>query len=130
MIRGIGVDLMSIDRISQWLQRYDAETLGLVFTPTEIEACYRGAHPAQDFATCFAGKEAVSKALGTGVTGFGWNDIEIDLDGKEGRVSVGLHGAARRIALACGISRWSVNASRLGRQMLVFVVAAGEGGAE
>ena len=130
MIRGIGVDMMSIDRISQWLQRYDSETLGLVFTPREIESCYRGVHPAQDFAICFAGKEAVSKALGTGVAGFGWNDIEIDLEGKERRLSVGLHGAARGIALACGISSWSVTSSRLGRQMLVCVVAAGGGGAE
>jgi holo-[acyl-carrier protein] synthase len=92
MIRGIGVDIIEIERI-----RRDLETLGprfteKVFTDREIAYCSAKANPYQHFAARFAAKEAVSKALATGWAGeFRWKDVEVAND-PSGRPRILLHG--------------------------------------
>ena len=58
--------------------------LGTVYTPAEIAFC-RGRVP--ELAVRFAAKEAVSKALGTGIMGIGWREIEILPDRARRRVT-------------------------------------------
>ena len=71
---GSGVDIIEIWRVGQVLERYGQRFLDRVFTPGEIAYCRGRPH---NLAARFAAKEAVMKALGTGVRGVGWKDIEV-----------------------------------------------------
>ncbi len=78
MITGIGVDSLEIDRIGRIIGTHGATFLQRVFTPEEIRYCTGKRNAAQHFAARFAAKEAVSKALATGVRGeFSWRNIEV-----------------------------------------------------
>lgn len=84
-VRGIGNDIIEVDRIARSLARYGDRFISRVFSPTEQAYCKRYALAARHFAGRFAAKEAVVKALGTGiVAGISWLDIEVlnDAAGK------------------------------------------------
>ena len=101
MILGIGIDLCEIERIRRAIE--NERFLRRVFTEREqariLEAS--GVRRGEISAGLFAAKEAVSKALGTGIAGFGFADIEINPDGL-GRPVCTLHGgAASRAEALC-----------------------------
>jgi holo-[acyl-carrier protein] synthase len=73
MIKGIGVDIIEVDRIAK-LAGNSPRFLEKVFTPTEIEYCSRKKFRYQHFAARFAAKEAFFKALGRPVS---WKDVEL-----------------------------------------------------
>lgn len=78
MILGIGMDLCRIDRISNAISK--PRFLERVYTPAErmrIASASLEKRKGEIAAGLFAAKEAVSKALGTGFTDFGFSDIEI-----------------------------------------------------
>ena len=93
-IRGIGVDVVKVDRISESLERFGARMENRLFTAGELEYCRRHKDPLPHLAARFAAKEAASKALGTGIAGgVGWTQIEVVQPG--GRVPLlRLSGAA------------------------------------
>lgn len=76
MIRGIGTDIVKVERIEKIINRTPTFVEGAF---TYVEICYLNSkkNKAECIAGMFAVKEAVSKALGTGVRGFGLHDIEI-----------------------------------------------------
>lgn len=76
MILGIGTDIIEIDRISRAIDN-TAMFLEKIFTKREIEQLTRSKLRVESVAGNFAVKEAVSKALGTGVRGFNFKDIEV-----------------------------------------------------
>jgi holo-[acyl-carrier protein] synthase len=82
-----GVDIVEIARIGAALDRFGNRFLNRIYTEREIAFC-RGRVP--ELAARFAGKEAVMKALGTGVRGVSWKDIEI-LPRRGGKPLVYLH---------------------------------------
>ena len=98
MIMGIGIDLVEIHRMKKALER--PSFVERVFTPAEQAYCEgRGRQNAASYAVRFAAKEAVMKALGTGLAGGGtWQDIEIlpDLLGKPVMVLSGTFGQLAR----------------------------------
>jgi holo-[acyl-carrier protein] synthase len=71
----IGVDLIEIERVRRALDRYPGFK-DRCFTAAEQDYCDARANPAQHYAARFAGKEAVGKALGSGVL-FTWREVEI-----------------------------------------------------
>jgi holo-[acyl-carrier protein] synthase len=71
----IGVDLIEIERVQRALDRYPSFK-DRCFTAAEQDYCDARANPAQHYAARFAGKEAVGKALGSGVL-FTWREVEI-----------------------------------------------------
>ena len=75
----------------------------------------------QFYAICYAAKEAVGKALGTGLVGIGWNQIESNL--AQGGLSISLHGEARIQAKALGIQKWLANWFHWDGHVLVHVLA-------
>jgi holo-[acyl-carrier protein] synthase len=92
MIKGIGVDIIEIERIRENIEMNGARFLEKVFTAGEISYCSAKANRAQHFAARFAAKEAVSKALATGWTGdFRWTDVELAND-RSGQPRILLHG--------------------------------------
>src|ERR1700730_81869 len=77
-VLGIGVDLIECARIQHSLDRFGERFLHRVFTDSEIEYSMSMKFPARHLAAWFAGEEAVSKALGTGIgKAIGWRKIEI-----------------------------------------------------
>ncbi|MBF0342133.1 MAG: holo-ACP synthase [Magnetococcales bacterium] len=99
MILGVGTDLVAIDRIAQAMRRFPDRFMERVLTPAEIRWCMgRQAMTAACCAKRFAAKEALVKALGTGMRGGIWfTEMELDND-PLGRPSMTLHGAAARRA--------------------------------
>ncbi len=85
MIKGVGIDIIEIERIREAVQKYGDSFLEKVFTDKEINYCRRRKvfrYP--ELAVRFAGKEAYSKAIGVGIAGFArnnhgikWKDMEI-----------------------------------------------------
>jgi len=77
-IEKIGIDLVEVERFVKHVNNH--RFLNRVFTSTEIEHCLKKRFPEQSFAVRFATKEAVGKALTSGV-GFGtrlkWKDVEV-----------------------------------------------------
>ena len=75
---GVGIDQIEVSRIRDSVKRHGNAFLNKVFTPGEQDSCMERADPAPCLAARFAVKEAVSKALGTGIgKEFGWLDVEV-----------------------------------------------------
>ena len=90
MIKGTGVDIVEIPRMEKALQKENF--VNRVFTKKEQAYCNSRKHQASaSYAVRFAGKEAVVKALGTGLVGGTWQDIEI-LPDENGMPRVKLYG--------------------------------------
>ena len=75
-ILGIGIDIIEIDRIEKVLNR-TPRFLDRNFTEKEIEYFKKNNLKSESIAGNFAAKEAISKAIGTGIRGFNLKDIEI-----------------------------------------------------
>jgi holo-[acyl-carrier protein] synthase len=84
----VGIDIIEIDRVADVIARHGDRFLNRVYTPDEIAHC-RGR--VSELAARFAAKEAVMKALGTGIRGVGWRDIEI-LPNRRGKPLIFLYG--------------------------------------
>ena len=85
MIRGIGTDIIEVSRIRGSIERFADRFLERLFTDKERRYC--ASHPFQErhYAGRFAAKEAIAKALGTGIgADLSWHDMEIvnDAAGK------------------------------------------------
>jgi holo-[acyl-carrier protein] synthase len=120
MIKGLGVDIVDLRRMARWLSRFDRATLALVFTSRELDLC-DGPTPERRLGVCFGGKEAVGKALGTGLSGIDWREIEIDV--RPAGAGIALSGAALRVAEARGVSSWLATWSCQGARAMVVAVA-------
>ena len=95
MIIGIGVDIIEIGRVRQAI-RNNKNFLSKLFTEREIDYFISRNMNSEVIAGNFADKEAVSKALGTGMRGFSFKDIEI-LRNELGKPEVILHNGANLI---------------------------------
>jgi holo-[acyl-carrier protein] synthase len=120
-IKGVGIDILPIPRITRLIERYDRYTLMLVFTPGEIDRCQSSHHCDRDFAICFAAKEAVGKALGTGLAGIDWNEIESIL--TQDHLTVELNGEAGIQTQEKGIQIWQAAWCEWDEHVLVHVLA-------
>jgi len=80
MIKGIGTDLLEINRIAKVLAR-SPKIANRILTAREFADFLQSLQPARYLAKRFAAKEAVVKALGTGIgNGVSWQHIEITKD--------------------------------------------------
>ncbi|MBN2550032.1 MAG: holo-ACP synthase [Anaerolineales bacterium] len=116
-----GIDLIEIERLGGALQRHGERLLQRIYTPQEILDC-QGRLPS--LAARFAAKEAVAKALGTGIGLVGWREIEIRL-GELGQPVLHLHGAAAERAMALGLANWSISLSHSQDHAIALAVACG-----
>lgn len=114
-----GIDIIEIPRIERALQRWGDRFLERVYTPAEIAFC-RGR--VSELAARFAGKEAISKALGTGLVGISWREMEILPDGR-GKPLVTLHGRALARAEALGLREFAISLSHACEYAIASVVA-------
>lgn len=123
-IKGIGVDLVDIERIERAIARHDS-FVPRIFSPREMERCEDCSRPARRYAACFAAKEAASKALGSGVRGFAWREVEM-VEDEKGRPALALSGRAQDIARQLGITRMLVSVSHTRDTAVAVAQAIGE----
>ncbi|MFN8498866.1 MAG: holo-ACP synthase [Anaerolineae bacterium] len=114
-----GVDLIEVERVARSVERFGERFLNRVFTPQE--RAILGDSPPR-LAARFAAKEAVAKALGTGIGAFAWRDIEIGRD-ERGAPFVTLHGPAAARAAELGLRRFALSLSHTHEHAIAFVVA-------
>jgi len=119
-----GVDIISVHRVQEAIERHGDRLLGRVFTVDELAYC-QGRTPA--LAARFAAKEAVSKALGVGMRtlsqhGIAWHEAEV-VNGESGKPAVRLHGRAAAIAQQLQLTQWSISLSHERDHAIAFVVA-------
>ncbi len=107
MIRGLGIDIVEVDRIRRAVARWGEAFLFRVFTPEELARGGASPAAAERLAGRFAAKEAVMKALGLGLREVGWQEIEITV-GPLGKPGVRLTGRAAAVAARLGVQAWSV----------------------
>jgi holo-[acyl-carrier protein] synthase len=101
---GIGIDVVEVERIASAIQRHGEPFLAKIFTAAERDYCESRKNPALHYAARFAAKEAVAKALGTGIGGnAGLHDLEIRHD-TAGAPKLHLGGAAEIFAKHHGIT--------------------------
>jgi len=114
----VGTDLIEIERIRRALGRY-ASFRERCFTEAERAYCDSRPNPAQSYAGRFAGKEAVGKALGFGVSrAFAWREVEI-----VGRPKPSVHLSGRLAERAAALGIDSVDLSMTHSRELAQAVA-------
>lgn len=117
-----GIDVVEIQRITEMLEAHPTRFVNRVFT-THESARARGRRRAEHLAVRFAAKEAVMKALGTGLAdGITWKDIEV-VTLPSGRPTLKLTGRAAAIATRQGIGGWLVSLSHVALVAVASVIA-------
>ncbi len=102
ILPSLGIDLVEVERIAKHLD--DAAFLERIFTESERAECLKRAKPEECLAARWATKEAVAKALGTGIGEFlAFRDVEVlTVPGKGPRVRI--HGSYSRFPMRVSVS--------------------------
>ncbi|MBA7668432.1 Holo-[acyl-carrier-protein] synthase [subsurface metagenome] len=116
----VGVDIVEIGRIERVMERWGERFLKRVYTEAERDDCQ---NRAPELAVRFAAKEAVMKALGTGIKGVGWREIEV-LSNRNGKPLVYLHGGAQQKARGLGLGELAISLSHSRDYVIASVMAA------
>jgi phosphopantetheine--protein transferase-like protein len=119
---GSGIDTIEISRLDEINSAIRERFIQRVFTDKEIE---QARNRSDVLSGLFAAKEAVSKALGTGIGFVHWRDIEI-VHLASGQPTVVLHGNAKTVANQLGLNTWSVSISHDRDKAIAMAVALGD----
>ena len=117
-----GIDILEISRFAEMQPSIRQRFLKRVFTDNELVEI--GDSDAS-LAGRFAAKEAVAKALGCGIGGVNWRDIEVRR-GLDGAPLLELHGEALRLAGDLDLAQWSISISHSQTHAVAVAVALGE----
>ena len=115
----VGVDIIEIARIRRTLADFGERFLRRVYTERERE---RFGSRDSELAARFAAKEATSKALGTGIRGIRWREMEV-LSNRRGKPVLILHGSAAERAATLGLIAFDVSLTHSRTEAMAFVVA-------
>jgi holo-[acyl-carrier protein] synthase len=115
----VGVDIIEIARIRRTLADFGDRFLRRVYTEQERE---RFGTRVSELAARFAAKEATSKALGTGIRGIRWREMEV-LSNRRGKPVLILHGSAAERAATLGLVAFDVSLTHSRTDAMAFVVA-------
>lgn len=115
----VGIDILEVERMVRGIQRYGERFCDRFFTEREREQCEGRA---TSLAGRFAVKEAVGKALGTGIGDVGWKEIEV-INDQRGRPVLVLHGQAAELAAQQGLSEWAISLSHTETHAVGMAVA-------
>lgn len=115
-----GIDMIENQRVAASLARFNDRFLRRFFTAGEQTDCGNQPHR---LAARIAAKEAVAKALGTGIGAVKWVEIEIRINNEHRRPTLHLHGAAARLASELGLKEWDVSLTHTQTYAAAMVVA-------
>ena len=122
MIR-CGVDMIECERIAAGIERSGERFLNRFFTAGERQDC---ADKPYRLAARFAAKEAVAKALGTGIGDIRWVDVEVRT-AAERKPQLVLHGRAKELADDMGLTDWDISLSHSDTLAIAIAVAKSSG---
>lgn len=122
----VGTDIIEIARIQRSLNDFGERFLKRVYT--ERERDWYGDR-VDELAARFAAKEATSKALGTGIVGIRWQEMEV-LPNRRGKPVLILHGRAAERARKLGLTEFSISLTHSRTDAMAFVMASGAGSRE
>lgn len=114
-----GVDVVEISRLERINPAIKPRFLKRIFTALELDSC---GDSSASLAGRFAVKEAVAKALQTGIGPISWQDIET-IEGPAGEPLLALHGEAAALAEKQGLSHWSISISHTATIAIAVAVA-------
>ncbi|GAB4517022.1 MAG: holo-ACP synthase [Anaerolineae bacterium] len=117
-----GIDMIEIDRVEASAARFGERFMLRFFTEGERLDCEGQMHR---LAARIAAKEAVSKALGTGIGDIRWVDVEVRIDNPRKRPTLILHGRAAEVAAELGLVEWDISLSHTRTFATAVVVALG-----
>jgi len=121
MIHNIGIDIIEVHRIKKAIEKNE-RFIKRIYLPSEIEYCQKKKNAHIHFAGRFAAKEALSKALQTGISrGVSFLDIEI-LNTRQGAPYIILHGKAKKIIDKLKIKNIFISISHIKETSVAVVV--------
>ncbi len=115
-----GVDIVRVNRLAEVNPKIRERFIRRVFTDREQSQMHGSI---EGLSGLFAVKEAVSKALGTGIGKVAWRDIEV-VHLPTGEPTLHLHGMAAQVAEAKGLEEWAISISHDGGMAIAMVVAS------
>lgn len=123
MIIGIGTDIVEVERISKVYQRQGKAFAKRLLSTTELLELTKYNFPERFLAKRWALKEAVSKALGTGISqGVSFVDMTI-AHKKSGQPILKLSGKTLQKANELGITHWNISVSDEKTHTVAFAIA-------
>lgn len=120
----IGVDLVDV---AAFRARFEGreDLLAATFTEAELAYCRAQADPWPHLAARLAAREALLKALGTGLSGeLDWHECEVVRDAA-GTPALALRGAVAEAAAGAGLGRWTVSLAHTATHAVAVVLFAG-----
>ena len=122
MVKGVGTDIIQVARIERALEKHGARFSARILTPSELSLFKSAPNSARYLAKRFALKEAIVKALGTGISkGVSWQDITT-ANNDAGQPYAVLSGTAQTVMNALEASSLHISLSDEGDYVLAFAV--------
>ncbi len=122
-IVGIGAEIVECVRIATMIETHGEQFLARVYSPDEIDHCVRKANTTQLFATRWAAKEGVMKAMRCHNQGIRWTEIEISGHSPHEGPTVLLHGKAEWWADRLGVESFHVSLAACRTHATAYVIA-------
>ena len=119
-VAGVGADLVDVTRINRWAERYDRDTLRMVFSERELVEAGMHVAPGIRLAASFAIQEAVGKAFGTGLASLRWSDITLRTVPV---LAIELEATAARMADQLKIDHWQLEVTQRPQYVWARVIA-------
>ena len=125
-ILGHGVDIIECPRLDKMLSHHGGRFLRRVFTEHEQAYCQQHKERVQHLAGRFAAKEAVLKALGTGMRGkMKWTDVQI-ANNDLGKPGIVLSGESAQVAERMGVAQVLISISHTREHAVASAIALGQ----
>ena len=124
---GLGIDVVEVARVAAAIDKHGDTYLDKIFTSNEREYCDSRHDPVIHYAARFAAKEAVAKALGTGISKHAaLHDLEVGHH-ESGQPCIFLSGAANDFAKSHGISQIHLSLTHTNDYAAANAVALSDG---
>jgi holo-[acyl-carrier protein] synthase len=120
-VKGIGIDLVDIERFRRSLERTPSMRTRL-FTAEELADVAARVDPVPALAARFAAREAVMKAMGLGLGAFGFHEAWVRR-AASGEPSLVIIGRAAELARARGITEWLLSITHTDLVAVAQVIA-------
>lgn len=125
LIIGIGVDIVETGRVKRLIEKFSSRFEEKIFSAREVTYCRRFRDSGGCYAARLAAKEAVFKALGTGLAqGVKWREVEV-VHFPDGAPGVILSGKTAALAKEKGVQKVHLSLSHGKREAIAFVLLEG-----
>ena len=119
---GIGTDIIKVNRIKRLIEKRGDDFAERILHKNELKIYQQHNSAANYLAKRFAAKEALAKALGTGIAqGISFEDIEV-INNEDGKPNLILHAKALDIANKLGVKKSFISLSDEKKYAIAYVI--------